>query len=102
MRFCGLLEPFIKDVHALIVRIACANRVYWHPAVFFEWLDRHLRSETALLSVEEADPKTAPLAEDTRSEKKVVRAPKAFGNAAERELAKLRAQSQASVAFSLS
>lgn len=70
--------------------------------MFFEWLDRHLRNETALLSVEEADPKTASLAEDTRSEKKVARAPKAFGSAAERELAKLRAQSQASVAFSLS
>lgn len=70
--------------------------------MFVEWLDRHSRNERALLSVEEADPKTASLAEDTLSEKKVVRAPKAFGNAAKRELAKLRAQSQASVAFSLS
>lgn len=67
----------------------------------FEWLDQHLRNETAFLTAEDADPKTAPLAGDARSEKPVERVPRAFGSAVARELAKLRAQSRASVASSL-
>ena len=79
--------------------VSLGNRVYWHPVLFFEWLDQHLRGEAErpLSDNLKATTPTSPLGQ-VPSQKRL---PVEAGGAA-RELAKLNAQAQASVAFETS
>ncbi len=79
--------------------VPMGHRVYWHPVLFFEWLDQHLRSEAEKPSpFSDAKPGASRHAGVVAPKREFVGVPGVASDRAARELAKLRAQAEASVA----
>lgn len=81
------IENWVND-DTLPAPSKLGNRVYWHPSIFYAWLDRRLSGDAASA---EALQEVAPVPAQKREKSKTRRQPATAKN----ELEKLRGRTQA-------